>query len=335
MGGLVYQENDPNVKVKKPKSDAVKPVTPGGTGTGPGQNVTKLEAVDPANYVPPKGSIVGNDVESAYWGLFNKAGAPREGDNLPKEDLSLSLSDRSNQFGAFQDQTTKFTSDLMTNAGNTANDMFGQGVYNQMTGDNDQVVQADIQALQEQFGGNVNHPAFIKAKNDMLQTAKMFNARAYTDLKQKAGQYGLQVADMARNYYDSYSTREEEQQKLRLATDQYNAEMKLKQSRAAGAAGRGAASEAFGQQMAALAAISANRKFEASMGLEASTTELQARSADKVSMLNLQLENKKLDVAMATAKKQQSSSIIGSVFKGLVGLIPVVGDVLKNANVGF
>ena len=339
MGNLTYQEDDPGIKKKKTPKAPVEPDA-GVTGAigGSGPNVTKLERVDPNQYYNANkdaGSVLGTDLEAMYKGMFDKAGQPTGGGGGGGGDLSLSLADRSKEFGAFEDQTTKFTSDLMTGAGDTAEGMFGQGVYNQMSGDNDQIVQADIAALQEQFGGNVNHPAFIKAKNDMLMTAKMFNARAYTDLKQKAGQYGLQVAEMAKNYYDVYSTKEENQQKLKLATDQFNVEIKMKQKQMANAAANSAANRAFGQQLAALAAISANRKFEAGMGLEAATTELQARSADKVSMLNIQLEQKKLDVAQATAKKQQSSSIFGSIFKGIIGAIPIVGDVLKNVNVGF
>lgn len=331
MGKLTYEDDDQAIKKKKKTTTGEITDSAKIADAKAKQNVTKLARVNPEQYYSADkdaGSVLGTDLESSYWNMFNQASQPRGGGGGKREDLTLSLADRSKEFMDLQGQTTQYMSNLMRGAEDTAEGMFGQGAYNQMSGDNDQVVQADIAALQEQFGGNVNHPAFIKAKNEMLMTAKMFNARAYTDLKQKAGQYGLQVAEMAKNYYDVYSTKEENQQKLKLATDQFNVETKLKQQQMRQSAASAASSQAFGQQLAALAAISANRKFEAGIGLEAATTELEARSADKVSMMNLQLENKKLDVAQATAKKQQSSSIWSSIISGIGGMIPVLGPIL-------
>lgn len=297
--------------------------------SNPNQNVTKLAPVDPNQVYKGPGSILGTDLENAYWKMYGGGGGGGGGGGTP-EDLSLSLAGRSKEFGDYQGQTTGYMSNLMKGATDTASGMFGQGVLNQMTGDNDLVVKGEIDKLREQFGGNENHPAFIKAKNEALSTARMFNARAYTDLAQKAGQYGLAVADMAKNYYDVYSTREEDQQKLKLATEQFNIETKLKQQQMAQSASQFGASMAMESQLAALAAISANRKFEIGMATEWATTELEARSADKVSMMNLSLERQKLDVAQATAKKQQSSSIWSSIF----GAVGTIGGFLLGGPVG-
>jgi hypothetical protein len=122
---------------------------------------------------------------------------------------------------------------------------------------------------------------------------------------------------MAKNYYDVFSTREEEQQKLKLATDQFNAEMKLRRQEAAASAANAAASRDISTQLAALSAISANRKFEAEIGLQASTTELEARSADKVSMMNYNMEMYAIETSKATAKAQQKSNIWSSIFGGI------------------
>jgi hypothetical protein len=329
MGSLEYKNEDP---VPKPK---VVSGVPNEALNGMANPVTTLKGVDPNVYAP--GAQADNTwAMDQYKSLYGAAGAPTVGGGGGKDTVgSLSLADRSGAFNNLQDQTTKYASNLMTGASDTANGMFGQGTYNQMTGDNDQVVQADVAALQEQFGGNVNHPAFIKAKNEMLQTAKMFNARAYTDLKQKAGQYGLQVGELVNNYVDAYATREDNQRKLKLATDQYNIELKMKKQQMGQSAANSAANRAFSQKMACLAAIAANSNAGLDRGLQASNIELEARVADKVTELNIQLENRKLDVAQATAKKQQKTSIFSSILKAAVGFIPIVGDVLKNANVGF
>jgi hypothetical protein len=335
MGKLAYQDDDPAIKVKKPKAasgekarvaadpNAIKSITGDRGAEG---NVTKLAAVDPSSYTDKGTMDESGKINDAYWNIFNGGMNAGGGGGGGKGDLSISLADRSKEFGDFQNQTTQFTSDLMKNAGDQANSMFGQGAYNQMTGDNDQVVQSDIAALQEQFGGNVNHPAFIQAKNDMLMTAKMYNARAYTDLKQKAGQYGLQVAEVAKNYYDVYSTREEDQQKLKLATDQYNTDMKFKQRQAGAAAGRAAQ----GVQLAALAALNANNQKAIDRSMDASQVELQARSADKVSLLNLQMEREKIASDQAIAKKKNSNNIFSSILNGVASMIPVVGNLFKN-----
>ena len=318
MGKLTYTEDDPTLKAKKKTGTAggekakkeQGPVDPKLiTGDrGAEANVTKLAAVDPSSYIDKGTMDESGKINDAYWNIFN-GGMNAGGGGGGKQDLSISLADRSKEFGDFQNQTTQFTSDLMKNAGDTANGMFGQGVYNQMTGDNDQVVQADIAALQEQFGGNVNHPAFIEAKNDMLMTAKMFNARAYTDLKQKAGQYGLQVAEVARNYYDAYSTKEEDQQKLKLAVDQYNTDMKFKQGQARAAAGRAAQ----GVQLAALAALNANNQHAIDRSQDASNIELQARSADKITLLNVQMERERIASDKAIAEKREKNSFMKSL----------------------
>ena len=289
-------------------------------------NVTKLSAVDPSQVYKGAGSILGKDLENAYWSMYNGAnggGGGGGGGGKKPEDLSLSLADRSPDFMNYQDKTTKYVSGLMDNATDTANGMFGQGTLNQMTGDNDMVVQGEIQKLEDQFGGNTDHPAFIKAKGELLATSRMYNARAFTDLKQKAATYGVQVGEMAKNYYDVYSTREEEQQKLKLATDQFNVETKLKQRQMAEAASNFKASMQQGAQLAALAAIGANRKFEIGTATEWATTELQAKLANKVSQMNLDLEMKKLDVAKSTAAAQKSSSFWSSVL-GVIGTAAMV-----------
>lgn len=363
---------DKKSKTKQVAGDSIKKKI-----INPEDNVTKLAPVDPNqvyNANKDAGSILGADLEDAYLKMYGSGGwgggggqspenlsislAPRTGGGGGggggQENLSLSLADRSKDFMDYQGQTTGYMSNLMKGATNTANGMFGQGAYNQMTGDNDQVVQGDIQALQEQFGGDVNHPAFIKAKNALLNTARMYNARAFTDLRQKAGEYGLAVADMAKNYYDVYSTREEDQQKLKLATDQFNVETKLKQQQMAQARSQFGASMAADQQklqlavsefnvetklkqaqmaqegsqfnakmamesqLSSLAAITANRKYEAGQATEWATTELEARSANKITQMNLELENKKLNVAQTTAAQQKTSGIASGLF-GVLG----------------
>jgi hypothetical protein len=303
-------------------------------GTKKETNVTKLERVDSNNYYNAErdaGSVLGKDLEGAYWGMFNGAGGSGGGGgggDFSGEDVSLA--GRSQGFMDYQDQTTKYMSNQMKEAGDMANSMFGQGALNQMTADNDITVQADIKRLEEQFGGNVNHPAFIKAKNELISASKMYNARAFTDLRQKAGQYGIAVGEMAKNYYDVFSSREEEQQKLKLATDQFNAEMKLRRQEAAASAANAASSRDISTQLAALSAISANRKFEAEIGLQASTTELEARSADKVSMMNYNMEKYAIDTAAKTAKAQQKSNI----FSSILGTLGSIGGFLLGGPVG-
>jgi len=280
----------------------------GGPANLPTSNpVTTLSPVRPDQLLPDGyGSMLGKDIEAAYWDAFNKGGG---GGGGKPQDLSVSLAGRSPDFMGFQDQTTQYMKNLMGNAGDMAEGMFGQGAYNQMTGDNDVTVQRELQKLEEQFGGDVNHPAYQKAKNDLVSASRMYNARALTDLTQKAGQYGIAVGEMVKNYYDVYSSREEEQQKLQLAVDEFNVETKLKQKQMAISARNAAA----GQKMAALASIAANRKWEMEFGLKAATTELQARSADKISQMNFNMEMYQIDVAESTAKKQRNNNILTSL----------------------
>jgi hypothetical protein len=279
--------------------------------------LTNLTKVDPNSYYSAdkdKGTILGSDLEKSLWSIYNGAGGG--GGNGGGKAEEIGLAGRSPEFMGFQDETTQYMSGLMKGASDTAEGMFGQGTYNQMSADNDLIVQGEVQKLQAQYGGNVNHPAFIKEKNDLLNASRMFNGRVMTDLLQKKAQYGLGVGDLVRNYYDSYSTKEENQQKLTLAVDQFNAEMRDKQrARAAGAA-----NAAVGQQLAALSAIAANRKFEAGMGFDAASTELQARNADYITKLNIDLENRKLDVAERTAKAQQKNNIISGILGTIGGI---------------
>jgi len=312
------KERDPNAQPPPEVMNAIR-----SDPNAPPNRLTNLSRVDPNNYYNANrdaGSVLGNDMEKALWGIAN--GSPGSGGGGGGAAPQIGVSDRSPEFMQFQDDTTQYMSNLMKGAGDQAEGMFGQGVLNQMTSDNNQIVQTQLQKLQEQFKGNVNHPAFIQAKNDLMSTSRMFNQRAFTDLLQKAGQYGIEVGKMATSYYDTYSTKEEDQQKLKLAADQFNAEMVMKKRQMAASAANARA----GQQLAALAAISANRKFEANIGLQASTTELEARVADHVTNLNIQLENKKLSVAQEIAAKQRKSDLIngllgfaGKVLGGLAG----------------
>jgi hypothetical protein len=290
------------------------------------ENVTKLERVDPSGYYSADkdaGSVLGTDLEAALWNQYNNAGKGGSGGSKNAfGDLgNVQVQPRSKEFMDFQGQTTEYMSDLMKGAADQAEGMFGQGAYNQITGDNDIMVNRQIQDLEKQYaakGMDATHPAFVKAKNEIIASSRMLNMRTLTTLKEKAGQYGVQVGELAKNFYDVFGSKEQAQQELQLAADQFNEKMKFDISKARMDYASSASARAFSQQMAALAAIAANRKFEADIGFQASVKELEARSADKITRMNWEMENRKIDAAMATAKAQQKNSIISSLL-GLAG----------------
>lgn len=293
--------------------------------TDPSKNVTELRRVDPNNYYSADkdaGSVLGKDLEDALWGQYNKAGSGGGGGGAGAfGDLgNVQVQPRSKEFMDFQGQTTSYMSDLMKGASDQAEGMFGKSVYNQMSGENDILAQKQLAALEQEYaakGLDSTHPGFVKAKNEIVASSRMLNMRTMTTLQQKAGEYGIQVGELAKNFYDVFATKEEAEQGLQLAADQFNEKMKFDIGKARMDFASAASSRAFSQQMAALAAITANRKFEAEIGFQASVKELEARSADKVSRMNWEMENRKINAAMATAKAKQKSSLIS----GLLGFI--------------